>query len=402
MNLTKSSAVSSRDDAGHATIPKTSKICGVCGDVARCYHFGGLCCASCKAFFRRAVVNDRYKQYRCVYGGSCRIDVISRKHCSHCRLKQCLAIGMDKKWFMSDEMRAELKMKSMKKLRNNQEQLMILTQKICRQLAPADRSVDRTSGLILSPDHAKEIHLLVHLCRRAYQVTEFPKHCQSSDCQSALPGQTAVIFASVIRRVFFFLRSVPQLQQLDESSQMSLLKERGMESLIIMSALTFDPIGRKWASKEGTSYNTLISESYPIHVCEKDFERLHGPAVMRKHFDTITSLLLSLNVDEQIVVLLALVAFFAIDDNQQGNSAEAAHILVIQEHFIELLKRYVHWKMGPEISEKVFARYILKLSDVREVHNLHKVAQLRLSSDEIHQLEHQLGGLALLKGGSQH
>jgi hypothetical protein len=37
-------------------------------------------------------------QYRCVYGGSCRIDIISRKHCSHCRLKQCLAIGMDKKW----------------------------------------------------------------------------------------------------------------------------------------------------------------------------------------------------------------------------------------------------------------------------------------------------------------
>jgi hypothetical protein len=136
MNLTKSSAASSRDDVSHTTIPKTSKICGVCGDVARCYHFGGLCCASCKAFFRRAVVNDRYKQvhctsyqtsmriayslsvvrnqlavkrhssfihfgrfqYRCVYGGSCRIDIISRKHCSHCRLKQCLAIGMDKKW----------------------------------------------------------------------------------------------------------------------------------------------------------------------------------------------------------------------------------------------------------------------------------------------------------------
>ena len=62
MNLTKSSAASSRDDASHTTAPKTSKICGVCGDVARCYHFGGLCCASCKAFFRRAVVNDRYKQ----------------------------------------------------------------------------------------------------------------------------------------------------------------------------------------------------------------------------------------------------------------------------------------------------------------------------------------------------
>lgn len=41
-------------------------------------------------------------QYRCVYGGSCRIDIISRKHCSHCRLKQCLTIGMDKKWWDFD------------------------------------------------------------------------------------------------------------------------------------------------------------------------------------------------------------------------------------------------------------------------------------------------------------
>jgi hypothetical protein len=32
----------------------------------------------------------------------------------------------------------------------------------------------------------------------------------------------------------------------------------------------------------------------------------------------------------------------------------------------------------------------------------HQVAQLRLTSDEIQQLEHQLGGLVLLKGDSQH
>lgn len=58
-----SSAARSRDDAvvHHQTMRLTSKICGVCGDIARCYHFGGLCCASCKAFFRRAVVNGQYK-----------------------------------------------------------------------------------------------------------------------------------------------------------------------------------------------------------------------------------------------------------------------------------------------------------------------------------------------------
>ena len=271
---------------------------------------------------------------------------------------------------MSDEMRAELKLKSMNKLRNNQEQLMILTQKICRQSGPPDKPMP-SPGLMLNPDQAKEIHVLVHLCRKAYKDHEYPKQFQTSECRPS--AHTAVIFSSVIRRVFYFLQSVPQIQHLSTSSQMSLLKERGMESLIVMSALSFDPIGRVWTNRSKTNYKVLVDEPYPLHVCEKDFERLHGHAVMRKHFDTISSLLLSLNADEQIVVLLSLVAFFTIDDHQNGNSEEAAQILAIQEHFIDLLKRYVHWKMGPEISENAFTRYILKLSDVREVHNLHKV-----------------------------
>ena len=48
-------------DATDLSKQNESKTCRVCGDVARCYHFGGLCCASCKAFFRRAVANDHYK-----------------------------------------------------------------------------------------------------------------------------------------------------------------------------------------------------------------------------------------------------------------------------------------------------------------------------------------------------
>lgn len=266
---------------------------------------------------------------------------------------------------MSDEMRAELKMKSMKKLRCNQEQLMMLTEKICRQFGPAESSLV-SSALILTPGQSREIDLVTSLCRQAYQTHVIPDNIQYESCNSSA-ATTALIFGTVIRRVFGFLQSIPQLQQLDLCSQTNLLKERGMDSLIVLSALTFDPIGRRWSPE----CRALVTEPRPLHVCEMDFERLHGVAVTRKHFDTISSLL-SLNVDEEIITLLSLVTFFTVDDHQ-NNSSKAAQILAIQEHFIELLKRYVHWKMGPNISEKAFARYILKLSDIREVHNLHKV-----------------------------
>lgn len=274
---------------------------------------------------------------------------------------------------MSDEMRAELKMKSLKKLRNNQEQLMLLTKKICRQLGPNNNGSVVSSSLPLTINQSKEIEMIVQCCRRAYQMNVVPFLVQKEECNPTA-ATTAIIFVTVIRRVFTFLQSIPQLQQLHPASQTSLLKQHGMESLIVLSALTFDPIGRKWTSKD----QTLAKEPVPIHVCEKDFERLHGVSVTRKHFDTICSLL-SMNADEQIITLLSLVTFFTVDDNVHNDPNEAARILLVQEHFIELLKRYVHWKMGPDISEKAFARFILKLSDVREVNNLHKVRHLKLN-----------------------
>ena len=144
-----------------------------------------------------------------------------------------------------------------------------------------------------------------------------------------------------------------------------------MEALIVLSTLTFNPVKRMW---EGNKSVLLAHEPCLVHVCAVDFEKLHGPHVTRKHLDTITALL-NLNADEQIITILSLVAFFTLDDHQaDGRTAgSASTILSIQEHFIDLLKCYVRWKFDGDISEKIFARFILKLSDVREVNNLHKV-----------------------------
>lgn len=97
-----------------------TKICGVCGDRAKSYHFGGISCDSCKgtcpslttnlagscvtgqlfsclclpahaphapraAFFRRSVQNDAYKNFHCPYEGQCDINITSRKCCQYCR-----------------------------------------------------------------------------------------------------------------------------------------------------------------------------------------------------------------------------------------------------------------------------------------------------------------------------
>lgn len=95
------------------------KYCGVCGDVAKSFHFGGLSCDSCKAFFRRSVQNDNYLQFQCAQIGECVISLANRKSCQFCRMKSCFAIGMEKSWVMTEEERkALMKARAEKKLRN--------------------------------------------------------------------------------------------------------------------------------------------------------------------------------------------------------------------------------------------------------------------------------------------
>ena len=100
------------------------KLCQVCGDVAKSQHFGGLCCESCKSFFRRGVHNDNYRDFYCSskLQYQCRVSLTNRKQCRSCRMTKCFAIGMEKSWVRSeDECRALMKSRKEKKM--------------CRQLA---------------------------------------------------------------------------------------------------------------------------------------------------------------------------------------------------------------------------------------------------------------------------
>ena len=368
-----------------------SKICGVCGDAARCHHFGGLCCASCKAFFRRSVVKDQYKEYRCIYGGSCVIDVTTRKHCSHCRLKNCLAIGMDKKWFMSEEMRAELKRKSLMKMAKCQsnppaEQLMTI---LPRHFRPEQ---DRT--VYLSDAALHEIKSLVSFCSQAYIEHAISDDLSRTRCHHS-SANVAIIFGTCIRRTMAFIQYIPQVRALHLSTQAALMKTRIMEVLVVLSSLTFDPTARAWIS----TGNSLMKEPKTMHVCAEDFVGLHGEGVMHKHFDVLCSLL-SMRADREIIVLLSLISYFS---QEHETVAESSSISTNQEHFIHLLKMYLRWKFGSSDCESVFARFILKLSDAREANELHQNSELRLSSQQIQEVEQKMGGLRLLDnvGGKQ-
>ncbi|KAF2356984.1 Zinc finger nuclear hormone receptor-type [Trinorchestia longiramus] len=80
----------------------------ICGDVAKSMHFGGLCCDSCKAFFRRSVQSDGFRHFKCSGDNHCIISIASRKFCKLCRFNKCEKVGMVREWVMSEEERIQL------------------------------------------------------------------------------------------------------------------------------------------------------------------------------------------------------------------------------------------------------------------------------------------------------
>ncbi|XP_061166416.1 nuclear hormone receptor family member nhr-6-like [Saccostrea echinata] len=71
-----------------------SMSCAVCGDKARCQHYGVRTCEGCKGFFKRTV--QKNPNYVCTGNKKCKINKDQRKRCQSCRFQKCLSVGMNK------------------------------------------------------------------------------------------------------------------------------------------------------------------------------------------------------------------------------------------------------------------------------------------------------------------
>ena len=133
----------------------------VCGDVAKSYHFGGLCCESCKAFFRRSMQNDSYKSFSCSSGTNiCEIRKDNRRVCQYCRLQKCYSIGMDRGWLRSEEDLARLK-----QLRLSRTKAKKPEPEDGNEYVPDMNDISKH----LSTQEVTEIEAVINLYWRAYQ-----------------------------------------------------------------------------------------------------------------------------------------------------------------------------------------------------------------------------------------
>ena len=66
-------------------------------------HYGGLCCMSCKAFFRRVVKMNLVARFNCKNDENCNFEDMKRYSCKKCRFLRCLQNGMDQEKVLKGE-----------------------------------------------------------------------------------------------------------------------------------------------------------------------------------------------------------------------------------------------------------------------------------------------------------
>ena len=210
--------------------------CHVCGDKAIAHlHYGGICCYSCKAFFRRAVQNGKEATYRCKAGSECEVSQLTRRGCQKCRFDKCLRVGMTASWVLSEE-QCQIRFGKGK-----------TKPKVNRESCEESQETSDKLGTFSLQDKTFVDSLL-----GAFEASK-EKISFSDANESMLRGISRVRGAysasemnnmvnTVIKRNIFFMENVHHFSLLSHSDKKALLTKNMTEMCHIRGALKFNPL----------------------------------------------------------------------------------------------------------------------------------------------------------------
>lgn len=388
---------------------KDKKQCSICGDKALGYNFDAVSCESCKAFFRRNACKRKVPD--CPFTGSCKIDLNTRRFCSHCRLQKCLKVGMKKDMILDEKEKKD----RIEKMKKNREQ-RLLTQQLGEQLSSPDGTMASPAGTIpASPSTDGDMPNTP--IKQEILEEELQKECALSSEDSPLPfvldpnqpqpmrtmstdEEALITYLSnayhasfsnipenpdenstlnhlvnysglIVRKLIKFAKLVDDFTCLDQESQIWLLKGVVLSTLFLRSAEHYNPDRDAWITPTSEIKTIVLKRATGYGQFHEEHMR---------YCKTVKPLTQD---DPTIMSLLQCIALFCPD---RPNVPNREIVSDIQDKYICYLKHYIESRFSFRQARYLLPKLLSKMNELQEITENHGRVLLHVNPSEIEPL----------------
>uniref|UniRef100_A0A9J2PBU6 Ecdysone-induced protein 78C n=2 Tax=Ascaris TaxID=6251 RepID=A0A9J2PBU6_ASCLU len=229
---------------------KHTSLCKVCGDKASGYHYGVTSCEGCKGFFRRSI--QKQMEYRCLRDGRCQVYRLNRNRCQYCRFKKCLAVGMSR-----DSVRyGRVPKRSREGTTEARDNCVAVIDADIEAQSELERDKSAIFDIILSVSHAHKANCnyieekIKHMQPRAINFNFDRNEMFENGCVNSaemLDEQRIIMWQTLsgkilpeIQHIVEFAKSIPGFLRLDQSDQVSLIKNGFFEMWLVRVSRVFN------------------------------------------------------------------------------------------------------------------------------------------------------------------
>eukprot|EP00092_Neocalanus_flemingeri_P037047 GFUD01040332.1.p1 GENE.GFUD01040332.1~~GFUD01040332.1.p1 ORF type:complete len:624 (-),score=130.43 GFUD01040332.1:77-1948(-) len=373
--------------------------CHVCGDLAIAHmHYGGVCCYSCKAFFRRATQTGKDKKYKCKNDKQCSITFTNRRACQYCRFQKCLNIGMKPNWVLSDE-QCNIRFRKVRKDKsvNNANDMpregtnSIEIKTVVKEECPAV-----SKGLVMpfTNEEAKSIEFMVEsytLSKETFVFSEendilWNKMFNKSQTERKKHDYTTFdlgsLIMTVIKKNIFFVKTNDKFDSIVESDKMALLQKNMSEMCHLRGAIRFDTksknfvwyfskkdqlqmtfekaSGSKGSSSPGTSNDVSLKNAL---IGRQDMSKFYKDTTSQKIFGIVNKLC-EIGLPMEVFLILINIVLFSSDNIILENKKEVENN---QTYYMLFLHRYLNELFGKDSARMKLSQIMGVLVDLREL-----------------------------------
>uniref|UniRef100_A0A1A7XGC3 Nuclear receptor subfamily 1, group I, member 2 n=1 Tax=Iconisemion striatum TaxID=60296 RepID=A0A1A7XGC3_9TELE len=355
------------------------RVCGVCGDRAKGYHFNAVTCEGCKGFFRRAI--KRTSQPRCSLLNKCIITKNNRRSCQACRFQKCQAIGMRKEMVMSEEEVLERRIRIKKKqMHKASTQLSSQQEKIIQELLSSLRSTFDLAFSCFTGFRPMDREILAE---SEHSQSDPPTSCptqtcsssgksspdsssslytcslSSSSCSSENKDYTGCVYTNLphladlttymIQDIIRFSKSLQDFRSLTIEDQISLLKGATFEIMQIRFNMVFNLVTSNW-------------ECGHITYCIHDAVRAGFPPLLLEPIFKFHHTLRKLDLQDEEYALIQAMSLFSPDRPgvQQHSAIDRVH-----EDLALALQTWIQCKRTDPTKHLLYPKIIACLTELR-------------------------------------